>query len=435
MSTTVTFRPRPKLKQLQPEAPSRLEIPLAFKPRKRGGIGHLHPGLTQTYNVDPSIGRQARWRNRAKLVPELDLSAFTAKAVIDWIDIRVESSLEIEAKELSEFLRVNLGKALWAAGPDGGKGYSGQCFDVRLHDPTPQRLRRLIRTIKDEEALTTDGEVAAIEVSVDWYPKSSSESERLLMTDLLWRHLLPPNEVCRVDHGWPRSVFGRGQGAATKLLDDATDEMASQPRIYAGVVLPPDAEQTRTLDLKFHRQPAVDGTTCWGPERGDAHIRVMHKVMDQQDRRRNTKVELDEKERRARIEVTLRGGALQGLGLKWTRELGAIDFEGLAPRYFQFWLPTMRHHQGPFSASSDLICVLRGREELDIFSRTGVFGLDEYQWARRAQKNQARRKLSYRGATRKERDRTGQGKNRDRIAYTELNERIYDALRRLRWEP
>ena len=431
---------KPERPTLHPFSPERFSAPLAFKPAKNGGIGHLHPGLAQAYVLKPVTKGQKRKLGRAVLMPDLDLSSYRVDAVVDWVAVGVETDSDQPAVNVNEWIAKATGESLSVTGPGGGEGYFGRAFEAKIQDPTLDTLAKITSAIDAHPRLSCTGRLAAIEVSVDWYPHSKREEDRLLMVDLLWRQLLPPEGIWRMEGGWPRSFVGRGGGA--KARDEDTQPLLASPRIvkgkdeilYAGVVVRADRELRRDLTPELHKPPAVDGTIYFGRRGGDVQIKVMHKIIDQQNRGKGTARRLGKRKRRARIEVTLRGQALEELGLTQVKRLGHFDFTKLRRRYFNFWLPTVPYHRGRASGVEDVVKGPRSRQEIDLFSRSGVLGLEVYQRGCARVVTRAQRKLNRARGRRRELQRAGKGPKGLRLAFSELEDRIYEALRRLREE-
>ncbi len=427
-------------------SPERFDVPLRFKAPTDGGIGHRHAGLVQSYRLEPMAGRQKRLGGRAAVVPELDLSAFRTHAVIDWVALEIGADSLQPAVNINGWLRESTGESLSVTGPAGVERYAGMNFEIKIQDPTPERLAGIVEAIKGMPRLTFAGRIAAIEVSVDWYALSHAERERLLMTDLLWRHLLPPENVWRCESGWPRSVTGRAggrlvkEGYVRKLLKDPTTAMVNGAIRHAGVTLQPDGELVRDLDRGSHVAPVVDGTVYFGAKDGPAQIKVMHKIMDQQNRWTGTRRDLRPQECRARVEVTLRGTALADVGLTAVETLAGFEFQELGARYLSYWLPTVPFHRGVAARIEDVIRGSRSWQEIEVFRRTGVFGLERAQRAQSKRSARAQQKLHWkRGvrrrddpvAERKQARRRGKGPAGLRVNFEPLQEQIYEALRRL----
>lgn len=126
-------------------------------------------------------------------------------------------------------------------------------------------------------------------------------------------------------------VFGRGKKETLKLSPgpemDATIGSSSAP--------------------DNHQAPMIDATLYLGAREGDdVMIRIMDKVMDKQ-RPDGSFDALTGDQKRARIEVTLKGQELAELGLTDVPSVEGFEVTKIKKRYFQFRLPTFAWTQNP----------------------------------------------------------------------------------------
>lgn len=423
---------------LLPFSPQAFAVPLVFKDEEFGGCGHLHAGLAHEYTLHPfPQTRQARLVGRAALVPSLILSKFRVDAVIDWIDIVVQTEDDQQEVNVNGWVEEATEKSLSVKRITTQDESSRRLFSVRIQEPEPNTVKAIVAGINAHHRLRCTEGISASEVSVDWYPYSRRDSDGLLMTDLLARHVLPPKDIWMGRRGIPRCYGRKGRGTRGRrtdtppILGHPLPRLHHAPIVYVGIELGADPSLARTLDPHMHTQPAADGTVYYGSKEGPEMIRIMHKIMDQQNRVTGKQMDLGPGERRARIEVTLRGEALERVGLMHLRDLGGRPFECLRTRYFSFWLPTVPYHAGRADTVSDVLKGPLSRWEIEIFKRSGVVGLEAYQAGRHEIASRARSGLVDAGARRKARDRVGGGPRRFRVDFEELNRRTSDALRRL----
>lgn len=142
-----------------------------------------------------------------------------------------------------------------------------------------------------------------------------------------------------------------------------------------------ETKASRVRKLINHKKRPLDGTYYIGKKSNPVMLRIMDKTTDKRNPKKNTFEVLDARENRARIEVTClkangEMGAPATLGLETPEDLYGFKFQALRKRIFDFYLPTigMDPDNGKGSRQPD-------PDELEVFSRTGVYGLDEYQTA------------------------------------------------------
>jgi hypothetical protein len=209
---------------------------------------------------------------------------------------------------------------LWAPGPGG----VCQWFDVTFQEPVLGNVRRHLDGLKVAyPGLVLDPEVMAAEISVDFYSKRGSAEERLLMVALLTRHVLPSKELPSTELAGHRWKYGPAR----------KDEIHGLPNNW-----------TRRRDLlRFpftDLKGIVDSTFYIGENGGPLMWRVMHKILDKQNRVSGSRALLLNEEQRARIEANLRSGPLRSVGVRTLSDLAGMSFVKLQGRLFQFRLPT-----------------------------------------------------------------------------------------------
>jgi hypothetical protein len=157
----------------------------------------------------------------------------------------------------------------------------------------------------------------------------------------------------------------------------------------------------------------------------------MDKVVDRQNQNTGTYDELDDAEKRVRIEVTLDSRALGDLGIKEVMDLEDFSYVALQGDYFQFKLPTFkdaRHEKAPGLRAIRRELELR---RLTRFLSTGVVGLMFRQHAEKKSRSshlpELRRQFRKDGRKMR-RDRQGKGTTEKLIAYEKLNRVVSAAL-------
>ncbi len=363
------------------------------------------------YKIIPHELKQRRFRGRKKLVPEIDLSRFRTNATIDWLEVQVVLQRKTNLMKLrsiveqagnTNFSVKNLGRE---------SRYASANWTIRFQDPERILVADAIHLLRCEFKLRGPASVNAMEVSIDFYPKSCNEEERLKMVGLLQRHLFLKHPEAWQSMGLPRSAVRRGEDPF--WIND-------------------DLGQTRGKKhpAPSSRSPFVDGTYQIGPKKNGAGWRIMDKTTDK--RRSLTDFEaLPLKLCRARVEVTLYGQEIDRLDIETVSDLRRFDFETLRRTYFSFYLPTFSMEEGSRGNSvKDHSSRKRQLLEIGRFLDEGVMGIATGWGAtRRTRKWRKRGKVSS-GARH---TLSPPHNNGSLIEYSELNEKVRGALRYLRW--
>lgn len=382
----------------------------------------LAPAVFVEFRREDFPSRQVRHTNCYALTPRLKLSNFRCRAVIDFVEVLITTSRNTDPNAVRRWVTECIGgSSIWCQQIGGSKNSASQ-FHVSVYDPRVARLMRLDKSITDSRAgLARSIEISELEISIDFYSRSGSDSERLAMVGVLQRTLLPPMAIW--DHGrmHPRFTWGKEKGETRFLL--------------------PGFRRPGKLHHCLPDPPFLDATVYYGEENTPWEIRVQNKICDQ--RRDAGALTLDQNEKRARIEVTLAGKELAALGLKTLKDLERVSFTTVQRKFFHFALPTF-----PVIAPlPKLQCVQSelNRREQEQFKRGGVACLERLrvvreQWLQTAPTRKTgvktsplqglRDNLRSRGVKPKDR-RAGRGLHGTTIAYAELNNLVRSALRDL----
>ena len=91
--------------------------------------------LPLAFIADARTLRQTRVAGRTALVPDLDLSEYRLKAVIDWVEIRVAFKTVTQHRYVQEVLLKYLPRQSMITPVSLGEG--GECnnFDIRIQEP------------------------------------------------------------------------------------------------------------------------------------------------------------------------------------------------------------------------------------------------------------------------------------------------------------
>ena len=369
------------------------------------------------YVCEAVSNSQARFRGRLVLRPLLELGAFRVRAVIDWLDLRVETAVVTQTRHVSDLLAAELGRRPHVTDAAGRTHKAGTSFTVRLQEPDPAMVRQMLAALEARWGLVDEPAVVGIEVALDWYPPDADDALRLQMVALLQRHVFPTGRLVRTERDEPRCFSEAGGVGRTRRYLGPVQARHRSRACHNGVTVALGPEIWRTLEQEMHNAPVVDGTVYVGAREADAMLRIQNKVTDTRHGGRFRTLEPEG--RRARIEVALRGQALEELGLTRLEALGGL--ECLRKAVFDFWLPTVNGRFG--------LHVF----DVQVFRRTGVYGLEAYRDARWERRKAWRRGVkSEGGELAKARLAARRGSvSGTRLAFAEMNRRCDDALRRL----
>lgn len=261
-------------------------------------------------------------------------------------------------------------------------------------------------------------QIERVEISVDFYPKSYDREMLVKMAAVLARHHLPSRAVESNKSEGPRFSWGREKHESDGVL----------PRTSKDEPLSADH---RAYDNSYIRPPAHDATFYSGRKHGDVQWRVMVKELDKQNLTAGTRLNLDDNEKRARIEVTLGTDEVRRLGIRTVFDFLNFRFQTMQGRYFQFVLPTFRDLPAPVTPVG-FACSKLEDIRLQRFLLAGVVGLRDMDNARinvRKQDRKLMRKVLGRPLRRTER--AGTGPMLTMKSFDELNNRVGVALANL----
>ncbi|MGR3496576.1 hypothetical protein [Citreimonas sp.] len=159
-------------------------VPLQLYDRGRGhGIEEEH--LFLGYRILPDPGVQPRLCGRLFLEPDLRLDEYEFSARFDWIDIAVTTPGEHQALNVQRWLAAESKtipgfSTCYVSGPDRKrKRYQGRAFCIRLHDPDPRHLPKILLHLCRKYTCVTRSpdeiRVHALEIAVDVYPKRRAD--------------------------------------------------------------------------------------------------------------------------------------------------------------------------------------------------------------------------------------------------------------------
>ena len=224
---------------------------------------------------------------------------------------------------------------------------TGQHFSVMLQDPTPVNLRAAVSAIDMVAGLDGKVRMCLIELALDFYPRTlSDQSEALvsreLIVGLLQRHLWSAGEEYAADtldkprQADPRQVFHDGSRRPIRyLFADGNDQLHSDVQLSEASV------RKRLMQAKPGNHLYLNSGIYRGRMNGPRQTNVQHKIADRRNADKATHIDLDNLDRRARVELTLTSPeTLDAMGLKTVDDLAHISFRSLSRRMIAFRLPT-----------------------------------------------------------------------------------------------
>lgn len=373
----------------------RFNVPLLFDDKPTWSALLEPPSLQYTplaYEPAPGRSPQPLLQGRFILKPEIDLNRYRCRSVIDWVEIQLDTSGVHQARNVQRTAATilsNLGSpsSVFVTGLERRAGYLGANFILRIQQPQPQVLlafcKKLVARYDPDRKTVQDMPVTGVEVSVDFYVKNSrslsEETQNLLrwqMTEVLQRHLKPGSALTEREGNHPRFFAELNRKASSRpTVGKMSIKATSKQRVeIARLGLHEDV--LTPLRIGAHSQAPIDTTYYIGKKRSAVMLRVMDKITDQRDPVTNTAVRLSTDECRSRIEVTFlknadEVGGPAAVGIETLADLFGYTFKLTRKLVFEFFYPTVSSSD----EMSDLPFPVK-ITELDVFKRSGVYGLD-----------------------------------------------------------
>jgi len=307
--------------------------------------------------------------NLNQQIPEITLKPFRATAVIDWLDVEIHTSRRTQHQHVRKALAEITGIAHWWAGTiDVQSGNTANTFRIRLHDDLANNYQQLCATLDnlaERYPFASEPTITGIEISCDFLHKQQSEEATRALIYRLQTSLFVPG---------------------------------SNHRQYNS-----DLRKNQFLDKPGNRINPVHNLRI-GNKNDAISWQCYYKITDK------NKLPLPANQCCARVEVTLKGYALQQHGFDLLSGLPSFKFETLASLF------TLRR---PIPA----VTLAKG----DLFKLTSI------NWNREYRDATAERGL-HSFSTIGQRDKKGRlrAESSHLKADAELSNRVREALRNLR---
>ncbi|MBL4927779.1 hypothetical protein [Fuscibacter oryzae] len=313
---------------------------------------HLAHDLMPVSNV------QRRLAGRNKMVPAVNLDAYRFRTVIDWIEFRVEFGRMTQRQHVQQVLRRFLDRGSYIKPKNMGPGLTFSICHIRVQEPKNLALiedihRALVNTFGE----AAGSRVTAIEISVDAYPAQPSDAARATLLGALQRTIWTNRDIWSNGASRPRVSIGKARHENQWLM--------MGPETDGTIFCRSSSEN--------HVPAFIDGTMYLGARDEDVMIRIMDKVIDQQNPNGKHTILSDDR-KRVRIEVTLKGEEPQRMGITDIPSLRQLKMATFQKEYFQFKLPTFLDVT-QIGTAKDLIHRTRETWRADTYLKTGVIGL------------------------------------------------------------
>lgn len=366
----------------------------------------------------PRAGKQASLRGRTVLEPVIDLSEFTFRAVIDWIEVIVHIDRKSQRRHIRRKLHSHHHRPCFVVPIEPGPGGEAEKFRVRFQEPPTlaaiQRACTSLGLAPDDPHATI---INAVEISLDALPRRPDQELRAALFGTMAKTIFSSADLFTRGPSRPRFNFERRK-KPTFLFPLQTSRSGIDPRRWPAMdrLLPVDA----TLSLGAIGDPAM--------------VKLMDKVIDRQNRKIGKVEVLPLEEQRVRIEVTLQQSELRMNSVETLPDL--ITFlTQVQGGYFQFKLPTFAP-EGKM-AGNCLQIMTREKEarRRQRFFNAGVIGMIAMSLGYREFRDEHRRELVriFRQLGKRViAPRRGDGKLGTFVSYEPLNRKAADAFQDLR---
>ncbi|HCP80367.1 MAG TPA: hypothetical protein DIT67_01790 [Octadecabacter sp.] len=376
--------------------------------------------------IETQVGlNQVRFQNRRVLTPTLDLKGYRFKAVIDFVVVRVFTN-RTQFQWVQQELRTVLPRDSWITPINPGGGTEAHEFDVKIQEPGSTALvAAAIAAVGARRGERKKPQLREIEFSLDVYSRDGADDKREQMVGLLQRTYYAETKRWVNELDMPRST------AAFTAHSDSVLETA---------YLPPEMGEARDPSLTVRPEPEefcspfLEGTMYLGERGTSGMVRIQNKERDQQNPSKGTYKKLSPDQKRARIEVTLKGHDLEELGLRELPDLESFKYAKLQRQFFQFMLPTFADPNYVENSVLGAATSLEEKKRAEVFLKSGLLALmrrDEVWGKYKESVRPEIKKVFRRKGWPIARNRIGRGSTSTMVAYEALNKHIATAFRHL----
>jgi hypothetical protein len=362
---------------------------------------------------------QKRFQGRYTLRPVIDLSEYTCRAVIDWIEFRVVLASRTQGRWIHEEIEDATGDRARADEEPGG--IAGRQFKIRFQEPSLGQIKRALNAVAARWGIVGSPAITGLEISFDARPREHSEEALARMFGVLVRTHLPSRDVITEREDRPRAAWG------TREEKDKNRHMLAYPR---GKATPYRVDELLRRSDRDQMAP-FDATYYAGAEKSRCAWRTMVKLIDQQNKATRTSKILQKHEQRVRLEVTLLEPELREIGSTSFEDLADFSFQKFQGAYFKFRLPTFEQTGLRSTEALQAMTDTIERERQRKFLTTGVLGLQAMDAVKRRERQATKEASKASHKPLKDWDHVGTGRFSTSVLYEALTKRVIHALRDL----
>ncbi len=173
---------------------------------------------TLSYSEQPTGKTQRQFQNRICLQPEIDLKAYSCRAVIDWVDVRFRTVDHTQRKWIKHHIDRAIGEKIFSEKKKVDDDGKYREFRVRIQEPVTQDLLLAEEVVRAKWGLQQPAEIIGLEVSVDWTPRKQSDQALALMFGVVTRSHLPSRDIMADPFDRPRFTWAKGRSGTAYVL-------------------------------------------------------------------------------------------------------------------------------------------------------------------------------------------------------------------------
>jgi len=380
------------------------------------GLSFLHyDALPPRSSASTKRSTQARLKDRLVMTPLVTVRGnYTVKAVIDRIIVHVETSRPTSRRDIKTAVdSVDAGSSCYVED-------LGGCYRIQIQEPQPTALSQAVALIAKNWGIVGEARPFLVELSLDFHARRTHDAESRLrlreqMVGLLQRHYFFDPKYHTSTKADAHQVYKPEQTGPLK-----TDYLFSSPRNVGRRFPDRDVEHEHVRKrlargFTVSNRLYLDSTLYMGDEFDGVLVRIQHKIGDNRNSAKGTLIRLDDRDRRARIEVQLSGFELLAkYGLATVSDLKTADFRAIRKAHLSFWLPTIE------TPSVDQPKAVRQLLERGLYGTEALRRLTDWEEKHSGPVGGA--------AAGGRRDRRGAGPTGRLVAWSELNDAVGDAL-------
>ncbi|MDQ6434356.1 hypothetical protein RB623_09875 [Mesorhizobium sp. LHD-90] len=345
----------------------------------------------------------------------IDLKAYTCRAVIDWLELRVVLDRSTQERWINDEIRHATGDSPWVEDLDDPA--EGTKFRIRFQEPLLGEVKKAVEAIDRKWKLLEPPEFRGMEISFDARPRVYSEEALAWMFGVLVRTHLPSRDVITDLNDRPRFAWGKAKEQTGYVL--AYNKVA--PKLRDEFLLRTDKDLMTPFDATYYA----------GAKGSSSSRRTMVKVIDEQNKATGAMKILPDGERRVRLEVTLLESELRKIGITSIDDLAAFSFQKFQGLYFKFLLPTFEQPGRRSTLALQAVTNAIEQDRRKKFLVTGIVGLEAMDEVKRREREAIRKRSKKSVKALEATSRRGAGRFSTMVQYEALTRQVIHALRHL----